>query len=413
MNEIERNGLYSQNVASNSGKQSIKVIPMLIASVIVAVLVFGLGFRANEEGWLEGSVRNTANDGLPADLSYESVEKVYDELRRNFDGELTEEVLLDGLKSGLAKASGDNYTVYFNEKQTQEFYSDLNGSFEGIGAELDTEGDLIIVVSPIRGFPAEEAGLRPKDAIIEIDGEDAIGIPVEEAVSKIRGEAGTDVVLTIARNGERKELTITRASIVIPSVESELIEDGQIGYIQLSRFAEDTAKLAREAAVDFKARGVEKIILDVRSNSGGFVDAAIEVASLWLQNEVVFEQRSGGMSEGSSAAKGNPVLNGIPTVVLINEGSASASEIVAGALKDHGVAQLVGKTSFGKGSVQSLSDLGDGSTLKVTIARWFTPGGVNIDKDGITPDVEVDFTEEDFENEADPQREKAIEILKQ
>lgn len=408
--------MYQPQAGGPSGGKSKKnaVGPATFLVIFVIAISFGMGFMASQESWFSAKTTNDANSSLPDDLSYDSVEEVYDELRRSFDGKLSEEELIDGLKKGLAQASGDNYTVYFNAGETSQFYSDLNGSFEGIGAELGKEDDLVIVVAPIKGFPAEKAGLRPQDAIIEIDGEDAIGIPVEEAVSKIRGEAGTDVKLTIARKGERLEITITRATITIPSVEYEFIGDqGDIGYLQITRFAEDTNALAREAAKAFKDKGVKGVILDMRSNSGGYVDAAIDVSSIWLNDEVVFEQRSGGASEGSSVARGNPILSGVKTIVLINEGSASASEIVAGALKDNGVAELVGKTSFGKGSVQSLSEFADGSTLKVTIARWYTPSGTNIDEDGIKPDVEVEFTEEDFENDTDSQRDKAIELLSQ
>ena len=398
--------------SGNGAKKSRAAITVATGFLFVVALSFGLGYVANDEGWFATTNNVASNSQLPEDLNYESVEDVYDELKKSYDGTLSEAELLDGLKKGLANASGDDYTVYFNQSETTQFYSDLNGSFEGIGAELGNEGDLVIVVAPIKGFPAEKAGLRPQDAIIEIDGEDSIGISVEEAVSRIRGEAGTDVTLTIVRSGERVEITITRATITIPSVEYELIgENEDIGYLQITRFAEDTATLARQAAQEFKSKNVKGVILDVRSNSGGFVDSAIDVASIWLNDEVVFEQRSGGTSEGVSVARGNPVLNGVPTVVLLNEGSASASEIVAGALKDNGVAQLVGKTSFGKGSVQTLREFGDGSTLKVTIARWFTPEGINIDEDGITPDIEVEFSDEDFENETDPQRDRALELL--
>ena len=414
MNEIGRGDMYQPQIggSGNGAKKSRAAITVATGFLFVVALSFGLGYVANDEGWFATTNNVASNSQLPEDLNYESVEDVYDELKKSYDGTLSEAELLDGLKKGLANASGDDYTVYFNQSETTQFYSDLNGSFEGIGAELGNEGDLVIVVAPIKGFPAEKAGLRPQDAIIEIDGEDSIGISVEEAVSRIRGEAGTDVTLTIVRSGERVEITITRATITIPSVEYELIgENEDIGYLQITRFAEDTATLARQAAQEFKSKNVKGVILDVRSNSGGFVDSAIDVASIWLNDEVVFEQRSGGTSEGVSVARGNPVLNGVPTVVLLNEGSASVSEIVAGALKDNGVAQLVGKTSFGKGSVQTLREFGDGSTLKVTIARWFTPEGINIDEDGITPDIEVEFSDEDFENETDPQRDRALELL--
>lgn len=412
MNEIPpKRDIYQVPTTKTRGNNNTAL--MLIGLVFVAFMSFGLGFQASEESWLSiKSPSNEANAGLPEDLNYDSVEEVYDALRASYDGQLDEATLLDGLKKGLAKASGDNYTVYFNEEETSEFYSDLNGSFEGIGAELGNEGDLIIVVAPIKGFPAEEAGLRPQDAIIEIDGEDAIGISVEEAVSRIRGEAGTDVTLTVVRDGERLEITITRAEIVIPSVTHEVIENGTIGYLQITRFADDTADLAIQAAREFKSAGVSGVILDVRSNSGGYVQAAIDVASIWLDDEVVFEQRSGGESEGVLNANGNPIFDDMPTVVMINEGSASASEIVAGALKDNGYASIVGITSFGKGSVQDLEEFDDGSTLKVTIARWFTPAGINIDESGIEPDVSVEFTEADFENDTDSQLDKAVEVVK-
>jgi carboxyl-terminal processing protease len=404
---MRRQDLY-QPVVVEKKKES--KVPLVLTVVILCLISFGTGFRAHEQNWLQVKSSNEANAGLPEDLAYDSVEEVYDKLRAHYDGQLTQDELLTGLKKGLAEASGDPYTVYFDSKETQEFYSDLNGSFEGIGAELGSDGDLVVVVAPIKGFPAEKAGLRPKDAILEIDGEDAVGITVEEAVKRIRGEAGTDVELLIARKGERLDITITRQKITIPSVESEIL-DGNIGYLSISRFAEDTAQLSRAAAEDFVKNNVKYVILDLRSNSGGYVDAGVEVASLWLNDEVVFEQRSGGKTEGVLNALGDPVLDGLDTVVLINEGSASASEIVAGALKDHGVATLVGKTSYGKGSVQQLDEFSDGSTLKVTIARWFTPDGVNIDKDGIKPDIDVEFTEKDFENGTDSQLDKAKALL--
>ena len=414
MKEImSKKDLYQSHAEKEKPRRMFSMSSVAIALVATFLFSFTFGVRAHEQGWLDDGPAISANAELPADLNFDSVEDVYDELRLNFDGVLDEQMLLDGLKHGLVEASGDEYTTYFNEEETESFFSGLNGSFEGIGAELGTEGDVVIVVAPIKGFPAEAAGLRPQDAIVAIDGEDAIGMSVEEAVTRIRGEAGTNVTLSIVRGeGERLEIEITREQITIPSVTWEYNDDNTIGILQISRFAEDTGSLAATAAREFKRNNVAGVILDVRSNSGGFVQAAIDVASLWLdRGEVVFEQRSGGESEGSITATGENALSGIPTAVLINEGSASASEIVAGALKDLNYAEIVGKTSFGKGSVQDLIELQNEGTLKVTTARWFTPAGVNISETGITPDVEVEFTEEDFENDRDPQQTRAIQVL--
>lgn len=395
-------------------KRGLPVFWQLIIAAGLIVFSFALGFVARENNWISPyTVANSSNEGLPEDLNYESVEEVYDVLRRQFDGELSEAALIDGMKHGLVDASGDEYTTYFNAEQTETFFSSLNGSFEGIGAELGIENDVLIVVAPLSGFPAEKAGLRAGDIIAKIDGEDSLKISVEEAVTKIRGEKGTDVTLTIIRGGEEQDITITRDTIVVPSVEYEVLDSG-IGYIFVSRFAEDTSKLILDAADDLKATGVRGIILDLRNNTGGYVDAGVNVASLWLNSgDVVFEQRTGGETRAVERATGTNTLAGIDTIVLINEGSASASEIVAGALKDHGVAQLLGKQSYGKGSVQRLEKLTDGSTLKVTVARWFTPNGVNIDEEGITPDIEVELTQEDYEADRDPQLDRAVEILTQ
>lgn len=412
MKQIGSDNMYKPRVdaANKSGINKNLVFILISFTFFIA---FGLGFRSSEQNWFEPSPKNSANSALPADLDYETVEDVYDKLKVRFDGELDEQTLIDGLKHGLVEASGDEYTVYLSEEEATEFYSDLNGSFEGIGAELGLDNEIIVIVSPIKGFPAAEAGLRPQDKIIKIDGESAIGLSVEEAVLKIRGESGTEVVLTIERASEQIEVSITRATITIPSVEYRVLDDQSTGVIEVYRFAEDTASLAREAAEYFVDQNVESVILDVRSNSGGYVDAAVALASLWLdEGEVVFEQRSGDVVEGVKKATGAPLLKDMPTVVLINQGSASASEIVAGALKDHQVATIVGMTSYGKGSVQELAKLGDGSTLKVTIARWFTPNGVNIDETGISPDEEVEYTEENFENGTDPQLDKAKSILR-
>ncbi|MCA9342411.1 S41 family peptidase [Candidatus Saccharibacteria bacterium] len=374
--------------------------------VFISFLIFSFGY-----GLGSGNIKfgTKSSDGkLPANLSYQSVEEVYDSLRTQYDGELDEISLLSGLKKGLVEAAGDPYTEFLTAEQTQEFDEDLNGTFSGIGAELSKKDDSIVIVSPINGFPAEREGLKPNDVILEIDGESAYGLSVSEAVDKIRGQVGTQVQLKVLREDGDKSFTITRENITIPSVESKVI-DGNIGYIEISRFSDDTAELVRSAAEDFKSQNVKGVIVDVRGNPGGLLDAAVDVSSVWLdKGDVVLEEKSGDKTIRTYNANGNSILGGIPTVVLINEGSASASEILAGALNDNGAATLIGQKSFGKGSVQTIERFSDGSSLKVTIARWYTPNGNNIDKQGIEPNTAIEQSENP---DVDSQLQAAIDSL--
>ncbi len=387
-----------------------------VLAVFVGGVIFAAGYGFGN-GTIrfsnEGPVQQVAREGLPADLDYTSAEEVYDKLKKNFDGELNAETLLDGLKAGLARATGDPYTEYMNAEASQAFNDELDGTFTGIGAELSKEDDVLVVVAPIAGFPAEKAGLRARDIIASIDGESTFDLTLTEAVSKIRGPEDTQVTLGIIREGSNSELEIeiTRAEINIPSLETEITDDN-IGVMTLSRFGDDTTALMRQAAQEFKAAKVKGVILDMRNNPGGLLSAAIDVSSLWLQNQTVLEERSEGDKPKIFNSRGLALLNDVPTVVLINEGSASASEIVAGALRDNKAATVIGVQSFGKGSVQELVNLSGGGTLKVTIARWFTPAGKNIDKEGIEPDKTVERTAEDFEADRDPQLEAAFSELR-
>lgn len=384
------------------------------ATAAVVVLVFFAGIGVGNGSVQFGFIRNTQNQDLPADLDYSSVEALYDALKASYDGDLDYQTLLDGIKSGLAEASGDPYTVYLNAKEAKEFNDQLNGTFSGIGAELGQDADKnLIIVSPIAGFPASKAGLRPQDIIIEIDGKSSAGINTAEAVTKIRGPKGTDVTLRILRNkSEDLTFTITRDDIKIPSVKHEILE-GNVGYLQIVQFNEETAPLAQKAAREFKAKGVKGVVLDLRGNPGGLLDAAVDVSSMWLKKgATVLQERRGGVVVATEFASGNDPLRGVPTAVLINEGSASASEIVAGALKDNKAATIFGVKSFGKGSVQQIKELSGGGELKVTIARWHRPSGENIDKKGISPDTEVKMTEDDYANNRDPQKDAALNFIK-
>ena len=385
-----------------------------LACAALAVVIFGAGMMAGN-GQLnlgrltaDGIFRKSVSKGMPGSLDYSGVEQLYDLLKKDYDGQLDVNKLQEGMKSGLAKAAGDQYTEYLSPKEAKSFDDDLSGIFSGIGAELGKQEQFIVIVAPISGYPAEKAGLQPKDIISEIDGQSAVDMNVSEAVNKIRGQVGTKVKLKIIRgeNGTGKELEfeITREQINIPSIDTQIL-DGNIGYIKISRFGEDTSDLSKKAADQFKAAGVKGVIVDMRSNPGGLLDAAVDVSSQWLPSgKTVLEEKRGGVTARTYKSKGPGTLQGIPTVVLIDEGSASASEITAGALKDNGAATLMGTKSFGKGSVQTLERLSNDDVLKVTIARWYTPGGKNIDKEGIEPDQKVGRSADDIKAGRDPKK---------
>ncbi len=383
--------------------------------VLLATLVFSTGWLVgagkigpNSASNLASRISNDSNNAVPTD----GLQEIYDKLNEFYDGEINSDEILNGLKTGMVSAVGDTYTEFLTAEETEEFNSDLNGTFEGIGAELGREGSFIIIISPIKGTPAEKAGIQPQDIIIEIDGEPSTDITVTEAVKKIRGEKGTTVTLTIIRDGEQLIVPIVRETIDIPSVEWRV--EGEIGIIEIGRFGTDTTSLVEKAAKEMMAGGTKKIVLDMRGNPGGLLDEAVGVSSVWLpKGSTVLEEKRGGETIKTFTTSNSPIFKDIETVVLINKGSASASEIVAGALRDNGVATLMGETSYGKGSVQQIMELSGGGSLKVTIARWFTPKGKNIDKEGIEPDTKVDRTSDDIKAKLDPQLDEAIKQLNQ
>ncbi len=383
-------------------------------TIVAAVFIAGVAIGSERVNFGPDAVfRKSVQTSEVGPLEYDGVEEIYESLKQGFDGQLDAAKLEDGLKAGLVKAAGDNYTEYLNLEETKDFNEQLSGSFEGIGAELGKEEQSVVIIAPIEGFPAEKAGIKARDIISEIDGESAYDISVTDAVKKIRGEKGTKVKLQIIRDGKPIEFEITRDKINLPSVKSEITSDN-IGVIEITRFGEDTTELVQQAASEFKQKNVKGVVLDMRGNPGGLLDSAVGVSEIWLtKNKLILEEKRGDKVVKSFNASGNPILAGMPTVVLVNEGSASASEIVAGALRDNGAATIIGEKTFGKGSVQEVRELRDGGLLKVTIARWYTPSGSNIDKEGIEPDQKVELTEEDVEADKDPQLEAAIAKLKE
>ncbi len=384
----------------------------ILATLILTLAVFGSGVAVGRGDVHFKGLSLTKTVPNTTSLNYSSLDQLYGILKNDFDGSLDTSKLLDGLKTGLVSATGDPYTEYFNPSDAKTFNDQLNGSFTGIGAELGTDASNdIVIVAPLAGYPAEKAGLKPKDIISAIDGQTTTGMSATRAVQKIRGPADTQVKLTIIRGADKPfDVIITRQQIAIASVKSEVA--GSIGYLKISQFTSDTTKLAKDAVADFKAKGVKAVILDLRSNPGGYLKGAVDISSLWLnQGQVVVAEKRDGQIISTEYASGGNSLKGLPSIVLINSGSASASEITAGALHDNNAATIVGDKSFGKGSVQQVENLPGGGELKVTIARWYTPKGANIDKQGITPDVLVTLSDDDQKAGRDPQKDKAIQIL--
>ena len=379
--------------------------------VPVIVLVAAGSFLAGDT--FHGRVPNpfrTSTQGLDSP----GLSDLYGLMQRNFDGDINITKAAEGAKKGLVAAGGDPYTVYMDAKEATALSNDLNGKLSGIGAEIGIKNNVLTVISPIKDSPAEKAGLKAQDIIAKINNEDTTNLSVDAAVGKIRGDKGTQVKLKIVRTGEPAaiDLTITRAELNVPSVKWEL-KNGNVAYIDITRFGADTGKLVAQAAAELKAQGATKVVLDLRNDGGGYLDQAVSVSSQFLPaNKLVVEERTNGKTRDKLEATSGGLLVGLPTAVLINGGSASASEITAGALHDNKVAQLVGEKSFGKGSVQEIKDLPGGAQLKVTIAHWYTPGGVNINKEGIKPDVAATLTTEDYNANRDPQLDKALELLK-
>lgn len=322
-------------------------------------------------------------------------------------------LLMQGAIRGMMEAVGDDYTYYMDPKVYEVESTSLSGEYEGIGAYVDTQGEYLTIVSPIEGSPAAAAGLRPGDQIIAIDGEDMTGVTPEEARQKVLGPAGTTVVLTVSREGEAEplEFTIVRAKITVPSVTGEMREDG-IAYIDINQFGDNTTSQLRDKLDELLAQNPKGILLDLRFNPGGYLITSVEVMSEFIDEGVVLIEEYGDGSRDTYKALGNGKATDIPLVVLVNEGSASASEIVAGALQDYGRAKLVGVQTFGKGSVQTFNPLSNNQgAARVTIARWLTPKERLIQDVGLTPDYIVEMTDEDYANNRDPQLDKAVEVL--
>ena len=372
--------------------------------VIVAIVSFVAGARSDALFANVASVFGVRTSNKTIDLS--SVQKTYQELIANYDGKLDTQKLIYGANRGLVEAAGDPHTAYMDPDETKEFDKSLSGQIGGgIGAEIGLRNNKPTIIKPLENSPAQKAGIKAGEAIVKVNDEASSDWSVEKVVSKIRGEVGTSVKLTLLSGGQTREVSVVRQNIVSPAVESEI--DGEIGILKVNRFGDDTVSLSRKYASEFVEKGVKKVILDLRNNPGGTVGAAQGLLGIWLDNQIAMTERRGSEIVKTLRTTGTPILGNMKTVVLINGNSASASEITAGALREYGKATLVGQKSYGKGSVQIVLGLPGGSQMKVTEARWYTPKGKNIDKTGIEPDAKVDLSSDDVNNNVDPQMDKA------
>lgn len=342
------------------------------------------------------------------DLS--DVQRTYQALKANYDGELDDSKLIEGASRGLVEAVGDEYTVYMNANEAVDFTNDLSGNIGGgVGMEVGLRNDRPVVLRLLKDNPAEKAGVQVGDVISAVNDTSTDGATVTEVVTQVRGEVGTTVKLSLIRDGRLVEISVTRAEIIAPSAYGE-IKNG-VGILSISRFDNDTSQLARQAARQFTDASVKGVILDLRGNGGGYVSAAQAVAGLWLSDQVVVIEKAKGVVIDTLKTGKNALLQDIPTIVLVNASSASASEIVAGALQDYDAATIIGEKTFGKGSVQQVITLPQGAELKVTMARWYTPLGRTISGEGITPDAVVARTADDVNANKDPQLDAALQHL--
>ncbi len=411
-------------------QSSQKKIMFILASLGIVVLTFISGYflgssrgiynsLVSSDGQVEiTKVLDLYGKSRSSSVNFDQFWKVWDMVKLGHVEQPVDEVkLFYGALEGLVAGLGDPYSVYFPPKQAQEFANDLSGEFEGIGAELGKKDDVLTIIAPLPGSPAEKAGIKIGDKIYAINKEDALSLTVEEAIQKIRGPHGTEVVLTVTQKGPEslREIKIIRDKIVVPTVVWEKKEKS-IAYLRINYFNQETLPQFRKVINEIKSFGAKGIVLDMRGNPGGYLDTSVAVASEWIKEGLIVREKFHDKTIKDYVSMGSShEFATMPTVVLVDEGTASGAEIVAGALQDYGLAQLIGKKTFGKGSVQNFEPLPDGSAVKLTVAKWFTPKERAIDKEGIQPDIVLEemFQEDKKQPKGfrDLGLEKAIEIL--
>ena len=405
--------LNPENLRGSGNKVLTSIIMLLL---IIGAFFTGMFVGENSE---ESKVTEVANQdlGQPEQVDFSVFWKAWNIINEKYvdNEDIEPQDKIWGAISGLASSLGDPYTNFLPPQEAELFAENISGNFGGVGMEIGIRDSILIVIAPLKDTPAERAGIQAGDIILAVDGESTANMSVDESVSVIRGEIGTSVKLTLIREGREGtfDIDVVRDIIKIPTMESELRPDG-VFVIRLFNFSAISPNEFRIALRNFINGGSNKLILDLRGNPGGFLEASIDIASWFLPvgKIIVTEDYKNNGEDLIDRSKGYDIFNeNLKFVILVDRGSASASEILAGALKEHDVATIVGSKSFGKGSVQELADVTNGASLKVTVAKWLTPNGNSISDGGVKPDVEVEMTIEDFNAGLDPQLEKAVEIL--
>lgn len=390
----------------------------LISWVLILLIVFSFGFFIGQTNQpsiekVTGVTNKQAGQSVNADFSlFWDAWRIIEEKYVDRLG-LDRQEMIYGAISGLLESLDDPHSVFLKPQESKRFLDDISGSFGGIGAEVGTRKGILTVISPLEGNPAQKAGLRAGDKILKVDDTLTSDLTLDEAVDTIRGEKGTDVTLLITRDEMEgtKEITITRGTIKIPIIKWEMREN-DIAYIEFFHFTESALNQFRNTVREVENSGAKGIVLDLRSNPGGFLEVAVDIASWFLpKGELVAIEDFGNGKKDEYKSRGHNGIQDLPVVILIDRGSASASEIIAGALRDIRGIKIVGEKSFGKGSVQQLEKLTGGGSIKITVAKWLTPSGISINDEGVVPDVEVEITQDDFDELRDPQLDKALEIL--
>lgn len=378
----------------------------VIVGTVLAVIGAVIGFNWNQL-FSDFAPYLSLDAKVSSDIDWSPLNEVYQKLETSYNGDIDKTAIIEGAKKGLAESLGDQYTQYMDKQETAEFYDDLHGNVgSGIGVEMGLRDGYVRVLRTLPDNPARKAGILAGDIIYKVDGEEVYDLSVDEISKKVRGEAGTEVTITVVRDGKEKSFTMKRETI--NNVSAYVEYGGKTAIITVTRFDNDTGTMIQGFAKEFASKGINKVILDLRGNGGGYVSAASDLLSLWIDSDKILIQKSKHFGNSDTkTSHGKDILKDMKTIVLVNGTSASASEIVAGALQDYKKATIVGETTFGKGVVQNLYDLSGGTVLKVTTAEWFTPNDRSINGEGITPDIKVERSYEDINAMRDPQMDKA------
>jgi carboxyl-terminal processing protease len=406
----------------NQSKPPIKKHFKIFASIVLLCVSFFAGINYNKytstksssSSAIENLLTKSHDKSQPENVDFSLFWEAWNLLNKKYvdTSKLDQQKMIYGAISGMVKAVGDPFSSFMNPEESKQFSQDMEGTFEGIGVEIGVKNDILTVISPLEGSPAEKAGLRAGDKILKVGEKLTTDMTVDEAVTLIRGEKGTEVSLLVLheKNSDPVEIKITRDQINVKSVKLEW--KGDVAIVKISKFGDDTTSNFNQAANQIISQGAKGIILDLRNNPGGYLESAVDISSKFIPSgKVVVSEEERGGGKNDYKARGGNILGNLPVVVLVNSGSASASEITAGALRDDLGAPLIGKKTFGKGSVQELEKMEGGSNLRVTIARWLTPNGDYIMEKGIDPTIEVDLTDDDYNHDRDPQVNKALEVM--